>query len=97
MNSPCRGIPLLIAIRINQDQSRSIRTFWNIKVLKILIGHDRSWSRSGPILIAIRTYPDREQKEFGAIFGNNFEVIYGPLAYAPAGIGAWIFDWVIEK
>jgi hypothetical protein len=27
-----RGVPLLVAIRIDQDRSGSIRTFWNIKV-----------------------------------------------------------------
>jgi hypothetical protein len=46
-----RGLPLLIMIRMDQDGSGSIRTFWNIKVLKILIDPDQSW----PIL----TDPDQ--------------------------------------
>jgi hypothetical protein len=57
------------SIWIHLDPSGSIRTFRNIKVLKFLIanrtGLDRdqglSWSRSGPVLIAIRTGPDGDQ------------------------------------
>jgi hypothetical protein len=35
-----RGVPLLIAIGMDQDGSGWIRTFWNIIVLKVLIDPD---------------------------------------------------------